>query len=195
MLMAIGTLLIVIISTIQTCNISKQTQAILIQDTAIRRQANAADSQVLISRDVERRTLRAYVSEGAIVVRGSNTYPTEIEVINHGLTPAYGVRTTTNIAVGDDPPNENIFLLPQTVPGASEEILSPGGSIHAVFNWDLVNGDWMDYLFKGKTLYYFGKITYTDIFGVRDTTIFRLQNVFSNGVKYISGSGSGNYAR
>jgi hypothetical protein len=128
------------------------------------------------------RQLRAYVGivltrlgrEPLVQLITDQRPSADIIVKNFGQSPAYDVSISVNIAPGDYPLTST---LPELIPKGSRGILHPGEEIHIVGHGEHPLGEEAGRLqteHKTRRLYFYGQISYRDIFRKHHTTRFRL---------------------
>ncbi len=143
--------------------------------------------QVWVSRDIGKRQLRAYISPDKFVLKNAigPIAPSLVAVFkNSGQTPAFHMTCCSDIGWGRFPPSIN-FSLAEDVLGGSRGTIGPG----ACFTQDYPLGkpfsedDKRGLESEKAAIYFYGYVSYRDIFDEPHKTRFR--------VYYTGGLGSG----
>ena len=150
-----------------------------------------------------RRQLRAYVvvANAGIVTDGEETAPTAVVTIkNSGQTPAHDVVNVSGIAIGLFPPPPSLKLTISdndfATEGRSRQTLgSENTSISQTMAGRLLTDEEKQAIIEGTSaIYVFGEIRYTDVFGKRWWTRYRLMMGGTAGIQGLAGCEEGNEA-
>ena len=140
------------------------------------RQANAAEGQIDVARDIEHRQLRAYlhIGHGPMTV-SNNTASAEIRIFHSGQTPAYKIKLDADILVGHFPlpDTEKLNLPTGGIPKYEFGALYGNDPIRQTISMPQNSNDAIeiqkrsrDRLAGGLQVFYlFGRVIYQDIFG------------------------------
>ena len=179
---ALGTLGLAFFSWWQGCEVREQTKAIIGQESASQRQADAAERQNRLSDSTAVRQLRAYV--GLILndttqyaeygKEDSATHFASFSIKNFGQTPASHVTVVGRDSVMPNSPDNIFDTIPRGI-GSESSIFPSDGTTKVTFlkTW---SASQLRRIKKGKSIYYiWGIIRYTDAFGYRHGTTFRYE--------------------
>lgn len=139
-----------------------------------------AYEQIKISRDTAQRQLRAYIvvkpSSGIIERTTNQTWQAfvNLEVRNTGQTPAYFVETESELKFFPEPLPENSDFTIMPTPGGSSATI--GSNDTPIIPQCFLSNSMTSQEFHQKIidtsqkLYFYGHVTYKDIFGATQTT-------------------------
>lgn len=131
--------------------------------------------QVLVARDQEKRTLRAYVFVDEIYIDSLNTPNPEVSVKikNFGQTPAYDFQAWGDMKIVDQP--EPTFPPPPNEFPGRRGPLPPTKETVTFVHMDhpLSDSEWAQITSGRSALYVYGEIRYRDAFGEHRHTTFR----------------------
>jgi hypothetical protein len=130
-----------------------------------------------INADAARKELRAYAFMNSATIHDfeiGKTPMVEVVIANSGRTPAHDVvmwmaaRSLRTGAVK--------FDRPEDTSGFSRGPIPPGGDKPMTIHWDspVREGEAMEFARGERAIYVFGEVTYTDVFGEKHHTRFRL---------------------
>ncbi|MGD0735575.1 MAG: hypothetical protein ABR976_10530 [Terracidiphilus sp.] len=133
--------------------------------------------QALLSRDIARRQLRAYVclSGASIMFNDTGTPEIQVEMKNGGLTPAYDMRFWIGLAIGEHPLKRRLGQPPAGFQmGVS--VMPPTGTETMIAQWqrNIPTHILAELGTPQRTLYVYGRAEYRDAFSARRFTEFRL---------------------
>jgi hypothetical protein len=141
------------------------------------RMANAAHDQVLISRDIGNRQLRAYIFSKGTRMENFESGPIRIraETKNAGLTPAYRLQKWAICEPFDNPLPKD-FKFREAAFGGGKQVQNPGDGPQILVEPKVHLTDEIKTAIKSgqKSLYFWGGFRYDDAFGVERKTFFRL---------------------
>lgn len=165
------------------------------------RQARAAEGQIRIAKDTEEKQLRAYVNlfEASAAVDANNLLRAAVIIKNFGQTPAYNATHWACSGIRDFPTGGQIGGEPDDLRHYPEEealtapvIINPGGIEnygHIFFCDDPIPedhtlaADEKAGLVSGtKVVYIYGRTDYTDIFGDKRYTNYRVMTNYPFGM-------------
>jgi hypothetical protein len=156
------------------------------QLVATEQAAFAAQSSVQLAEKAASAQLRAYVhvelERGRPPSNGIEDFSVSATVCNFGNTPAHDMQAWSAIRLADFPAPDGTFNFPPSDLVVAKATVPPNGKFY--INRACHVGSFVPAV-KQKAVYFYGGITYKDVFGKECHTGFRLacvdQHIFSDG--------------
>lgn len=149
-----------------------------------------------IARETMKRSLRAYLTVTKFEISGFQPNTPLIlnaEVVNGGSTPAQILEWAYTANVFHDPISEEAFSVPLMPNPPTRSTVGPAGSIKLhIPTPAMPYSDFLKLSSGFGTLYFWGRIRYTDIFGDDHETVYRY--TFEPKVGGIAPTNAGNYS-
>jgi hypothetical protein len=149
------------------------------QSTTNREMVDRMDSQISVSRDEERKSLRAYLTIEGLWPSSFTLKRDAIEwkTVNSGHTPAYSVITLFNDTIREFPLRGNIKRYYPINPSAGSTIIGPGETPITGIDRDTLkkftHSDSIGFRNGTITRYIYGEVRYVDAFDSAHVTRFQ----------------------